>query len=589
MNVISTFKIKPDRMVFYVEASQSDIEKYYEGVIPEEVARYSGAFGTYGTPTLILLKEGDSYHKIIGIEYRPDDSRIEYPKELKSLLLPKKFFRSELIMEDYVNEEMVLGHVQQLCQEEAYIKTHLFGKVFVRKEQQIMQVYIANGQIRVLVDSDYTRNYEKEDLTQYKTLYYRDSTTGGANWNYFWERMAGYTDYGIQDFALAYFDIKDFKAINIVYGHLAANRLLASIDQKMNELDWVYFCARCDNDNFAMMIKDMSEEETTLRLQEFFESVSHIDMDDDYKVYYRCGVVPMRTTIEMGSIVADAGKQAKAFGTKPYKNEVIFFTDEMRERQNRNTRLRIYLDTAIRQDEFLVYFQPKFDVDGKNIKGSEALIRWKYKGREMLSPGMFIPMFEEGGQISKLDDIVLNKVCRHLNEWKAQGKKIYPVSVNISRKSVGIPGLVDRLTEIVDSYGVDHALIDFELTESAANDNQELMLQVISSLKDKGFKLSVDDFGTGYSSLSLLPIMRFDTLKIDKSFVDRIGMTSECTRSNAIIKHIISLAKDINLTCLAEGAETKEQVDLLRAYGCEVIQGFYFSRPLPVEEYEKYL
>ena len=176
-----------------------------------------------------------------------------------------------------------------------------------------------------------------------------------------------------------------------------------------------------------------------------------------------------------------------------------------------------------------------------------------------------------------------------LKEWEKQGKPLYPISVNISRKSVGVPGLVEHLTEIVDSFGVDHSLIDFELTESAANDNQDNMIKVIARLNDQGFKISMDDFGTGYSSLSLLPIMHFDTLKIDKSFVDGIGKSAGCEKSCAVVKQIVALAKDLNLICLAEGAEKKEQVDLLRDFGCEVVQGYYYSKPLPVEEYEKLL
>ena len=136
---------------------------------------------------------------------------------------------------------------------------------------------------------------------------------------------------------------------------------------------------------------------------------------------------------------------------------------------------------------------------------------------------------------------------------------------------------------------MDHSLIDFELTESAMYDNQDTMIKIIEKLKHQGFKLSMDDFGTGYSSLSLLPIMPFDTLKIDKSFVDRIGKSNEYTKSCAVVKQIIALAKDLNMRCLAEGAENKEQVDLLRDFGCEIVQGYYYSKPLPVEEYEKLL
>lgn len=597
MNTICRYSIRPERMIFYVHTSQEDIDGFYEGIIPEIILKYKGEFGTYGKPGLYIINNGSIDLKVIGIEYRPDDPRIEYPTDLEQIRTPIAFFRYETLIEDFANElreDVVMNHIQYLCDNDSSYRRYVEGTVKVKKNPDIIQIFPSGGHCRVMIAADYTPNElpestNDEEAKLYKYFYFHDATTGGYNWNYIWPRISGYCLYGIQDYSLVYFDIKDFKAINIVFGHIVANELLIKITKTMGNLDWVYCSARCDNDNFAMMIKDMNKEETQAKLEAFFDSVSYIGENNNYKVCYRCGVVPMRSTIELGNIVADAGKQAKAFGTKPFKTEIVFFTDEMREKQDKSVRLRTYFDTAIEKDEFLVYLQPKFDIKTETIKGAEALIRWKYKCRSMLCPGVFIPMFEEGGLISKLDDIVLNKVCIKLKEWESQGKKLYPISVNVSRKSMGIVNLVDHLTSIVDSYGVDHSLIDFELTESAAYENQKEMINVISEFKNRGFRTSMDDFGTGYSSLSLLPIMHFDTLKIDKSFVDRIGSSDEFSKSDAVVKHIIALAKDLNLICLAEGAETKEQVNLLREYGCEVVQGYYYSRPLPVEDYEKYL
>ena len=160
----------------------------------------------------------------------------------------------------------------------------------------------------------------------------------------------------------------------------------------------------------------------------------------------------------------------------------------------------------------------------------------------------------------------------------------------MSRNQLYDKNLIDHLVEIVDSYGIDHALIDFELTESATYDDMSYMIEVLHTLRQKGFKISMDDFGTGYSSLSLLTEMPLDTLKIDKSFVDKVGTDTENVKDIAVIRHIISLAKELHFTCLAEGAEQKCQIEKLRSLGCEVIQGYYYSKPLPIAEYEqKYL
>lgn len=595
MKAITTYAFRPKRKLFYMNPSKEEIASFYQGVVPEKVEKYNGAFGTYGYPGLFMVKRDGVSLCVIGIEYRPDDSRIPYPEDLEEILLEGTFFRSDVIIddEDTSNNEAILKHVEDVCSGEKKPHYYMEGQVTICSEPDTVQVFMANGHCRVLICADYTRSRKKvlqaQDESDYEYLYYHDTTTNFYNWNYIWPRMCGFNFYGVQDYAFVYFDIKDFNAVNVVYGHLVADDLLTFITKQMAKLDWVYYCARTDNDNFAMMIKDMSNEETTEKLLEFFDSVSHLEQDENYRVYYRCGVVPMRTTIEMGGLVADAGKQAQSFGTTPFKTEVIFFTEDMREAQERSIRLRTYLDTAIEKDEFMVYLQPKYDINSEKVVGAEALIRWMYKGQSMMSPGVFVPIFEAGGLIGKLDDIVLNKVCAKIKEWEKQGKELHPISVNVSRKSVGIPGLLEHLTEIVDSYGVDHSLIDFELTESAAYENQEMMIKVITGLKDAGFKTSMDDFGTGYSSLSLLPIMPFGTLKIDKSFVDGIGVNDDCQKSCSVVKQVIVLAKELKLTCLAEGAETKEQVALLKQFGCEVVQGYYYSKPLPMEEYEKLL
>ena len=167
---------------------------------------------------------------------------------------------------------------------------------------------------------------------------------------------------------------------------------------------------------------------------------------------------------------------------------------------------------------------------------------------------------------------------------------MYPVSVNLSRNQLYNKGLIEHLTTIVDSYQVDHSLIEFEVTESATYEDKEYMMQELRRLRDKGFAISMDDFGTGYSSLSLLTEMPIDTLKIDKSFVDKLGTKEENQKDVFVIRHIITLARELQFTSLAEGAEEKRQVERLRELGCEVIQGYYYDRPMPIEQFEaKYL
>ena len=298
----------------------------------------------------------------------------------------------------------------------------------------------------------------------------------------------------------------------------------------------------------------------------------------------------MRRAMLSGNRVADAAKMAQALCTDQKGTEIIFYTDKMHDDLSWGNYIKAYVETALEQEEFVVYLQPKFDIETEKIKGAEALIRWNYKNKEFLSPGRFIPYFEKDGTIAKIDDLVLEKICKTMERWKNEGKLLFPISVNLSRSRMYDENLIDKLVGIVDSYGVDHHLIDFELTESATYDNMEHMLSVLQELRDRGFKISMDDFGTGYSSLSLLTQMPIDTLKIDKSFVDTIADDSERNEDIIVLRHIITLAKELGFVCLAEGAERRIQVDRLRELGCEIIQGYYYSKPIPIDEYEeKYL
>ncbi|MCR4579155.1 MAG: GGDEF domain-containing phosphodiesterase, partial [Treponema sp.] len=423
-----------------------------------------------------------------------------------------------------------------------------------------------------------------------KALYkaaFTDLITGNYNWNHLEAYLEVPSDRGIKDYAFAHFDVKEFRVINEAYGHIAANKVLSNIVKAMQESDFILASGRCHDDNFAMILKDMPEEELVQKLQDFFEKLSVLEEDPYYKIYYKCGLVHMQRAMLSGNRVADFAKMAQGLCSNQKKTEIVVYTDEMHDNLSWGNYIKAYVETAIEQDEFVVYLQPKFDIKKEKIKGAEALIRWNYKNKEFLPPYRFIPFFEKDGSIGKIDDIVLEKVCDSLAQWKKEGKPLYPISVNLSRSRLDDIRLIDNLVSIVDKYNVDHSLIDFELTESATYDNQEHLLKVLEELRSRGFKISMDDFGTGYSSLSLLTKMPINTLKIDKSFVDRLAEENENKEDLVVLQHIISLAKALGFTSLAEGAESKAQVEKLRSFGCEIIQGFYYSKPLPIEEYEK--
>ena len=584
---------KPDRLLFYVDATLEDITSFSHGVIPDSIQKYADSFGVYDYPGVFFVKGHDN--PVIGIEFRADDGKVNYPRDLEQIKLNGSYFFSlETDDEIGLDRDVIAGIFKDIANDgEAH---RVYSDLSLKTESDVISVFNYSNKLRILYEcapeGEIARDIISNDADRFdkKLLYnmaFTEPITEHYNWNHLVAFLEMPTDSGISDYAFVHFDIKEFRVINEIYGHNVANRVLRNVVSAMNNADFVYASARCHNDNFAMMIKDMPEDETVKVLEEFFESISRLPEDPSYRIYYRCGVVPMQRTILSGNRVADAAKMAQALGTKKNVTEITIYTDKMHDDITWGDFIKAYVDTAVANDEFHVYLQPKFDINREVIEGAEALIRWNYKGKELLSPGRFIPFFERDGSIGKIDDIVLEKVCKALARWKEEGKPLYPVSVNLSRKRLYNPNLIDHLVGMVDRYGIDHGLIDFELTESATYDNKEHMLKSLGELRDRGFKISMDDFGTGYSSLSLLTEMPLDTLKIDKSFVDKIGTSNEHEEDVTVIRLIIALAREMGFVCLAEGAEHKEQVDRLRSLGCDVIQGYYYSKPITMEEYEE--
>ena len=586
---------KPKRILFYQEASMDQIDDFYQGVIPEKIAAHTGAFGTYDLPGIFYVK--DLEKEVIGIEYRMEDERVNYPADLSSVILEGSFFYSIELDEEIEADRTFIDELfRKIAQDDDAHR--VYTDLNIMDEPSVVSVFTSYKKIRILYEakvySDRASYIIRDDVDCFDKQYlYKAAYTDFITGHYTWNHLVGFLEMpmnaGITDYAFVHFDIKQFRVINETFGHIAANKVLCNVVDAMKQADFVYASARCHNDNFAMIIKDMPEDEMIQTLKHFFEELSHLEEDENYKIYYRCGVVPMQRSMLAGNRVADAGKMAQALGTGRAGTQITVYTDQMHDDVSWGNYIKGYVETAIKEDEFVVYFQPKFDILTEKVKGAEALIRWNYKKREFLPPSKFIPFFERDGSIGEIDDVVLRKVCQALARWKEAGKPLYPVSVNLSRERFYEKDLITHLEQIVDENGIPHHLIDFELTESATYDNTDYMLGILGQLRGKGFKISMDDFGTGYSSLSLLTRMPIDTLKIDKSFVDPVSTDGEREEDITVLRHIIILAKELGFVTLAEGAESKAQVDRLRELGCEVIQGYYYSKPVPETEYENYL
>ena len=260
---------------------------------------------------------------------------------------------------------------------------------------------------------------------------------------------------------------------------------------------------------------------------------------------------------------------------------IVFFDEKMVEEQKWLDWVNENQDKAIAEEEFQVYYQPKYDPRTNELRGAEALIRWQSPEHGMVSPGRFIPLFERNGFITKIDHYMLEHVARDQKAWLDEGKKCVPVSVNVSRAHFIEDDLAEQIRDIVDNAGAPRDLIEIELTESAFFDDKNALITTIMKLKEYGFAVSMDDFGSGYSSLNSLKEMPLDVLKLDADFF----RNDDGERGRIVVAEAINLAKKLSMRTVAEGVEDKDQVDFLAEEGCDLIQGFFFARPMPKEEY----
>ncbi len=268
-------------------------------------------------------------------------------------------------------------------------------------------------------------------------------------------------------------------------------------------------------------------------------------------------------------------------GTK----KLVYYDQSMKDSLIESMNMTQAFPAAIANREFVVYYQPKVKIDKRVLVGTEALVRWKGKNG-IISPGRFIPLFEKNGFIKQLDFYVLESVCRDLRGWLDKGIAPVCVSANFSKKHFEDESVIDSIRGIVDKYRIPHELIEVEVTETAYEDKKEVLKQVLCRLREEGFSTSIDDFGSGYSSLNLLSNLDFQVLKLDKAFLDP-GVGNEKVQN--IVQSVITMAKKLDMKVVAEGVEREEELEMLQKFSCDIIQGYYFDRPMPAEEFEKRL
>ncbi|MCM1530403.1 MAG: EAL domain-containing protein [Alistipes sp.] len=424
-----------------------------------------------------------------------------------------------------------------------------------------------------------------EEYTRYRAERYRathDKLTGLYNREYFYELVRNLLDENPREsYNIIVTDVKNFKIVNDVFGVEAGDRLLKKISEITESFGGKYCVyARLSGDRFAVCIprKRFSEE----KLLRAYSVVDSFFEDSNFKVHIHMGVYEIADRRLRVAVMCDRASLALKTIKDSYRSHVAYYDNELREVFISEHRVISDFEKALSRGQFQLYIQPQINVNG-SIRGGEGLVRWIHPKDGMIQPDKFIHILEQTGLISRLDKYMWELACQELSRWTAAGSKKHYISVNISPKDFYLLDVYEVITGLVEKYGISPSMLHLEITETAIMDNLESQLALIQRLRKYGFLVEIDDFGSGYSSLNMLKEIDADVLKLDMAF---LRQTENTEKSHLIVKMIITLAKLLNMEVITEGVETKEQVKFLAEYGCDVYQGYYFAKPMPVEQFE---
>lgn len=385
---------------------------------------------------------------------------------------------------------------------------------------------------------------------------------------------------------VVYADVDDFKMINARYGYRAGDDLLKYLARSFQRIAGKNgLVGRISGDIFVLLLPRRASV-TQAELEASFEK--------DFKdapvkgIQLKFGIYQVTDRSLPLSEMADRAKLAARTVKHQYRLHYAIYDEAMMAHALREHQLANDMEEALEEHQFVVYLQPKHETRDRTVSGAEALVRWIHPELGFISPGEFIPLFERNGFVTRIDEYMLREVCRLLHEWILEGQTPVPVSVNVSRVDFARPDLPDLIAQVVDDAAIPHELIHLEVTESAYTENPKQIIAAVALLRESGFLIEMDDFGSGYSSLNMLSELPIDILKLDMRFMKGDNDLNKGGKRN-ILSFIVSLSKWLQLPTIAEGVETEEEYALLCSMGCNQIQGYYFSRPMPAQDFKAYM
>ena len=383
-----------------------------------------------------------------------------------------------------------------------------------------------------------------------------------------------------------FIDIDNFKRVNDIYGHSMGDKLLINIGQLI-ESHTKSFASRIGGDEYVVLLDGtLSQEDTEKIAQALLSDMENIDFRKDILslISLSIGIVLQQSAAQaLDEVLAKcdtAMYQAKYNGKNQY---TVYKSYDKALETKRNIELE--MDDALKNGDFHVYFQPKVNMVSSKLYGAEALSRWVHPVDGLRPPNNYIQLFEKNGFISKLDMFVFEEVCRIKSTWTGKKYEHIPISVNMSRLHLYNKKFPDMLESIANKYGISTSELEIEITESTFIIDSAELIKMVDLLHEKGFLVSIDDFGSGFSALNLLKDLSVDTIKIDREF---LHVSSNNDRGKKVIRNVIALCRDLKLNVVTEGIGSKEQVDFITRAGCQIAQGFYYAKPLPLGEFEDF-
>jgi len=501
--------------------------------------------------------------------------------------------------EQYLKKDFaLLGYDQSYVDEiKATVKAteHWQQEVKLKNAQrQLLPIEISIDEIKnehnqicnyVVVYSDQTERKKAE--SQLHNLSNRDRTTGLPNRNLFFTNLKKLAK---QDnhHALLVFDLDNFKKINDSLGHQLGDSLLAKLAMRLNKLtrekDVFY---RLGGDEFALVMSGTNDIHTITRMAKLFLAAIATPFNmagHELVITSSVGIVLFPEDGNTPELLLKNADTAM-YHAKKKGNSYLFFNDTMNREAVKRLQIENLMRYGLKEDHFEVYYQPKMNIHTGKLDGMEALVRFITPKKGIISPGVFIPIAEETGQIIEIGEVVLNKACRDVKNWIDQGLFNGRVAVNLSAKQFSLPDLTTRIDLILQKNELPSYFLELEITEGTVMDDPQEAIAVMRSLSARGIHLAMDDFGTGYSSLAYLKQFPLNTLKVDKAFID--DMQTE--RGRNMVDSIVTIAHNLELHVVAEGVEQAKQVEMLKELKCQTVQGYYYSKPLSHPEFTAFL